>query len=106
MSNGAPSLTPDALERAERTHQAREVVKVWTNAMKERGLESSLFSNLMPLNDQNAYLVGAIDTELREAGYVVASHSAALAGQQNGTPIMLHFFLVRAKAEPPRVLLA
>jgi len=99
-------IDPNAAQRAERTMRAREHVKLWTNFMKEHRQPACLFSMVNPIVDDLSLLVGALDSELAEEGYVIASHSHTVLGQQ-GNVFMGHFtFLVRAKGEAPRLLLA
>ena len=104
--NGYPKIDPQVAQRTERTIRAREHVKIWTNFMKANGLPACLFSMVNPMDNEFSLLVGAMDHELSEAGYVIASHSHTVISQQNGVFIGHLSFVVRAKAEAPKVLLA
>lgn len=104
--NGYPQIDPRAAERAERTMKAREQVRTWVNAMKERGISACMFGLLSPMIDNFSFGLGAIDHELRQEGYVIASHSHAVVGQQGEALVVSVTLLVRAIGDAPKVLLA
>jgi len=104
--NGFPQIDPRAAERAQRTMQAREQVRTWVNAMKERQLSACMFSLLSPLTDDFSLSIGAIDHELDAAGYTIVSHSHAVLGKQGEAFLVSLTLLVRAKGDAPKVLLA
>lgn len=104
--NGFPAIDQRAAQRAERAMQAREQCKLWVNAMKEQSAAACVFTLQGPLVDAFALFLGAVDTELGEQGYSIASHSSTPIGQNGNVMLVLWTFLVRAKGEAPRVLLA
>jgi len=104
--NGYPAIDPRAAERAERTMQAREQVRTWVSLMRDRQLSACMFSLLAPMVDAFSMGIGAIDYELDQAGYTIASHSHAVLGKQGEVFVVSLTLLVRAKGEAPKVLLA
>ena len=104
--NGFPAVDPRAAQRAERTMQAREQVKLWTNAMKSNSVGACVFSLNGPQVDAFALWLGAVDDELRESGYSIVSHTCVPVGQQGEVVMCAWTFLVRAIGVAPRVVLA
>lgn len=105
--NGFPALDMRAAKRAERIAQAKEQAKLWANALKQEQLSACMFHLDGPLVDGFMLFLGAVDQELREQGYELASHSHAIVGQTANAPLAHFTFLVRARGEhAPRVMLA
>lgn len=106
MSGSPGIIDPSIVARADRQVRASEVCAQWCNAMKREHLAACLFTLQGELCDDEAFVIGALDTLLREAGYTIASHSTTpIARAGSGRMVVLNSFLVRATAEAPRVIL-